>query len=86
MPRVVESLMFLMVLDPYLVDIHVLGPTLLRVDGFDPLLELQKGFIVLPKAIIHVAGDPVSVPGIPSAVIGLIALFVFINEVVRLLR
>ncbi len=77
--------MILIVLYPYLIDIHILRPTLLRVDGFDPLLELQQRLVVLPKAVIHVAGDAVAVTSITSTVVALIALFVLVDEVVRLL-
>ena len=77
--------MILIVLYPYLIDIHILRPTFLCVDGFDPLLELQQRLVVLPKAVIHVAGDAMTVASIASTVVALIALFVLVDEVVRLL-
>ena len=86
MPWIAEILMILVILEPYPIDIHILGPTLLSIDRFDPLLELNQRLIVFSKTSIHVAGDTVAIASVSSAVVALIALFVFVDEVVRLLR
>lgn len=86
MPRIAEVLMILTILNPNPIDIHILWLALLRVNGLYPLLELKQGLIVLPEAIIHVAGYTMAITSISSTIVAIIPLFVFVNEVMRFLR
>lgn len=76
---------FLVVLQSDGIDIHIFRLAFLCIYRLYFLLEVKKGFIVLPKTVIHIACDSMSVSRITSAVIIFSFLFVLIYIVKRLL-
>ena len=69
------------VLDPNFVNVYIFRFAFLGVDRFYLFEKVSEGLIILSEAVINVAGDSVAVPSIPSVVITVFALFVFVNVV-----
>jgi hypothetical protein len=82
-----DSLLFALnaVIDPNLIDVHIFRPALLGEDLLCVFQKLSVSLIILSETIIDKASNPVTISSVSSAIVAILILVVFVNEVQWLL-
>ncbi len=73
------------VINPNLIDVHIFRPALLGEDLLSVFQKLSVSLIILSEAIVDEASNPVTISSVSSAIVAILILVVFVNEVQWLL-
>ena len=73
------------VINPNLIDVHIFRPALLGEDLLSVFQKLSVSLIILSEAIVDKASNPVTISSVSSAIVAILILVVFVNEVQWLL-